>query len=280
MKYLKLAMLPWLIWSWPAHATLDLAALETPGWQEFVRGDFYAALSKGRAANTANGYALACRSGLTLGGFLEKEEAAIRLLHEAVADCQKALQKEPGHYFAKMSLSIALSFEGKRLKRVAYAKQAKAHIEELITAEPGNALGYGALAAWHTEVSAAGFWARMILGARRKLAKRYFEKALEMGAMDFPLQFEYVKFLARGNKAARAKALKAADKLMRQSSPLAIDKIILQKCTELRAILQAGRKKAILKAVNDASAFKDVEKMAHLKALPLESSPQSISSSQ
>jgi len=256
-----------------AEATAADARMTTAGWEEFVRGDFVAAQEKGRASATADGYALACRSGLVRGGFLETGAAAVSHLHSAATDCANALRITPDHYSARMSLSIALSFEGKRLRRVAYPKKAKMLIESLITTQPDNPLGYGALAAWHSEVSAAGFLARMVLGARRKTSRGLFHKAQKMGAIDFPLQFEYVKFLARGNKSDRAKALVLADTLIKQVPAMAIDRIIQEKCSLLLGALRTNKKKSILEALKQASAFYSIENAAHLDAYSIEGLP-------
>jgi len=269
IKYLKFAFLSLLVCTAPLHASTAETDVATLGWHEFVRGDFREAIVLGRTAGTANGYALACRSGLTLGGFVVKGTETITLLHDAATDCQKALALNPDHYFARMSLAIALSFEGKRLRRVAYAKRAKVYIQDLIAAEPDNALGYGALAAWHAEVSAAGFWARLLLGAKRKLARENFQKALGMGAIDFPLQFEYVKFLARGNGADRLRAVELADAIKAQPSSLAVDMLIKERCARLRPVLIRGGKKAIRAALKEVSAFRHIEDLAAIEPFPL-----------
>jgi len=241
-----------------------------PGWPEFVSGDFEEARKKGQQHASADGYAHACRTGLVLGGFLYRDKASIEALHTAINDCDKALRLNPQHYFAKMSLAIGLSFEGKRLKRPSYPKRAKAYIEELIDQEPHNPLGYGALAAWHSEVSAAGFFARITLGARRKYAKKNFEKALKMGAVDYALKFEYVKYLARGNKAERQKAVVSARQLLNEPTLLALDEILHERCRHLLQALENNNKRQLKKALKESTAFQYVVTEHEKARFPLE----------
>lgn len=243
---------------------------EPPGWAAFVAGDYNTAKLEGRNAQSAEGSAHACRAGLVLGGFIDKGPAAIHSLHGAIHDCNEALKLDPKHYFAKMSLAIALSFEGKRLKRPAYPKRAKLYIDELIIQQPNNPLGYGALAAWHSEVSAAGFFARIALGARRKHAKAYFQKALRMGAVDFPLKFEYVKFLARGNKSDRQKAIIEGKKLIAEPIELALDKILKSHCANLVRALEINKKHALKLALRESMAFNDLIPERDIARFPLE----------
>lgn len=247
-----------------------LAASEPPGWAAFVEGDFALSREQGRAADSAEGLAQACRAGLVQGGFAEKGQVSINSLHRAISDCADALQKDPSHFYAKMSMAIALSFEGKRLSNPAYPKAARAYLLELVSQEPQNPLGYGALGAWHSEVSAAGFFARLALGARRKKARANFEKALEMGAIDYALKLEYVKFLARGSKKERRRALQAAQALLREKPETAFDKLLKSRCEILLTALQDGKKRSIKKALKSISAFQNAPPEKHVRKFPLE----------
>lgn len=253
-----------LLWS-----TTDVQA-EAPGWAAFVAGDFGRARQEGKADGSAEGLSQACRAGLVLGGFVEAGPAAITSLHRAITDCDQALRLQPGHFYAKMSLAIALSFEGKRLMRPRYAKRAKAYIQELIAQEPENPLGYGAIAAWHAEVSAAGFMARLLLGARRKQAKANFATALQLGAIDYALRFEYVKFLAHGTRSERRDALIAAKELMQVKPVLALDKILQKRCAALIGALEQGDKRTINTALKKSTAFQNASPENIVVRFPLD----------
>lgn len=262
-------MVKFVIFVFLITSASPVIAAAPPGWEAFKQGDFYEARDAGRADAGAEGLALACRAGLVLGGFMETGKAAVQSLHGAISDCNKALGTSPAHYFAKMSLAIALSFEGKRLKRPSYPARAKAYILELIEAEPNNPLGYGALAAWHSEVSAAGFLARIALGARRKKAAKNFEHALKLGAIDYALRFEHVKFLARGNKADRKLALAQAKELSEGGPNMAFDLLMQKQCLRLVDALSRDNKREIKATLKDVAAFQNVSDERQVARFPL-----------
>jgi len=249
--------------------SLPLAA-QPPGWDAFVSGDFEKARSAGQKDGSAEGLAHACRAGLILAGFKEKGTKAIQSLHMAIRNCNAALQLQPDHFFAKMSLAIGLSYEGRRLKRPSYPLRAKAYLQELIVQEPMNPLGHGALAAWHSEVSAAGFIARIALGARRSKAEKSFKLARIREGTDYALRFEYVKFLARGNKKMRLLALAEAQSLIQESKLSAFDHILKKHCEILAAALEKNSKRAIKTALKQASAFQNASSEREVARYPLE----------
>ncbi|MBL4790058.1 MAG: hypothetical protein JKY60_13825 [Kordiimonadaceae bacterium] len=239
------------------------------GAEEYVRGDYYEARALARAANTSDGYSNACQSGLVIGGFLETGAEAVASLHGAIDDCIKSLEMAPDHYLAKLSLSVALSFEGKRLQKTSYPKHAKALIEQLIQQEDRNPIGYGAMGAWHSEISAAGFFARLLLGARRKNAKFFYSQALKLGVDDYALKLEHIKFLARGNKTERKKAEELAHDLLATPTNNAFDSLLKSKCHLLLYAVQSGRKNNIKQSLIDISAFRNIANFGAVKAYPL-----------
>lgn len=236
--------------------------------QAFVAGDYVTAQHIGRESNTASGLTIACRAGLVMGGFYSKDNEATTLLHTAIKDCTAALTIDPLHFDAQMSLAIALSYEGKRTKKTFYPKHARMMLEALVGKHPDNALAYGALAAWHSQVSAAGFFARIVLKASRKQAKQLFEEAFRHGAIDFPLHVEHLKFLAAGSKAERQQALIAAKALVETPVSTSFDKLLQERCKTILTALKTGKKKEIKIAINAASAFNTAEGWKDEEAYP------------
>lgn len=273
LRYTTVALM--LLFSLPLFASPAQEAQETAAEKAFHLGDFNLARTLGRKGGSADALAQACRAGLVIGGFLEKGPTAIRSLHGAITDCDKALRLKPHHFTAQISLAIALSFEGKRLNRPKYPLRAQAYILDLIKQDPTNPVGYGALAAWHSEVSARGFWARLLLGARRKKAAENFARALELGmqgfgVIDYALRLEYVKYLARGNKKSRRKARTEAEKLLLLKGRDAFDEILRERCKHILTALKGGKKSSIKAAVEAATAFQNASPEHSVERFPLE----------
>ncbi len=167
-----------------------------------------------------------------------------------------------------MSLAIALSFEGKRVKSIFYPKAARQLLENLLREHPDNALAYGALAAWHSQVSAAGFFARLALKASRKKAEKLFEEAFDHGVIDFPLRMEYLKFLAAGSKKEHIKAIGVAKALVAETVNSEFDRLLQKRAAELLEALHTEKKRNIKKAIKNISAFSTAEGWEDFDSFP------------
>jgi hypothetical protein len=241
------------------------------GWPTFVAGDYKKAHNQGHNENTAEGLALACRSSLVTGGYLETDSASADALHEAIKDCAAALALQPDHFNAKLSLAIAVGYEGKRLRKPQFPKLSRALLEELVKAHPDNSTAIAALAAWHSEISAAGWLARLYFRTSREKARALFDNAFAKGPLEFALKMEYAKFLARGKKAERKEALALLTALERSDTVLAQDALLKAKCSPLREALELGKKRAIKTSLKQCSAFNDPDK--EKGAFPIETLP-------
>jgi predicted Zn-dependent protease len=236
------------------------------GWQEFKEGNFEAAVSVSAADNSADSLTLNCRSNLVIGGFKTQGDEAIDALHKALTSCQQAIEKEPNHIIARMSYAMALGFEGKRLNSPSLATKSRKQIEKILEANPENALANGALGGWHSEVAAAGFLARIALGAKRSKAKTQFSKAISTGTLDIPLKFEYIRYLARGKKAERAEAIQEIDALLDLEPGYAFEEMLQDRARELRPVVAAGKSGAIKKKLDELSPFFGITKWGKKQA--------------
>lgn len=236
--------------------------------RHFLLGNFEEARDIGRKDRSAEGLTIACRASLVIGGFQKSDSRATENLHAAIDDCLLAYELDPTYFDAQVSLAIALSFEGKRKKRVFHPKQAKALLENLVERYPESAISYGALAAWHAQVSAAGFLARMALGASRKKAALLFDTAFDKGVIDFPLKFEYLKFLSLGSKKERQKATLYAKQLIAEKVGSYFDELLQKRAEQLHVALLTNKKKTIKNAVKEASAFSNAEDWKKAPAYP------------
>lgn len=232
---------------------------------QFMKGEFRAAREAAQKGRSADAAFLACRSGLIIGGFYENGARAVQSLHQALVDCEQAVLRDPGHRAARLSLALAIAFEGKRLKKAKHAKTARKIIELLVEEDPTDPVAMAALGGWHSEVAAAGTLARMVLGARNRIARQYFSEAFAGPYKDLPMQFEYAKFLARHGKEDRTAALLLCDQIIKAPPSDAFDALVQEQAESLKFYLKTERKKKIIDVVKNLAAFDDIEKSKAIK---------------
>lgn len=236
----------------------------TPGWDAFVAGDLMAARAMAQKAAkdnpTADSFALACRAGLAIGGFMETGEQAVQSLHQSLKDCEQALGLDPNHYVAALSHAIAIGFEGLRLRKVSYARASKREIEAFIRLYPQNALARGSLAGWHAAVAEEGWLARLFLGASRARAKSLYAEALVLPNLEAPLTYEYIRFLARGNAPDREKAVDLAAQMLAWPPKDGFEAILHERLKPLVAALKSADDGRIEEGVLVAKPFNGIDK--------------------
>lgn len=233
-------------------------------------GSYADARMIGREDGGVEGLMAACQAGMLLGGFYESDIAAVESLHGAAKDCRSVVALESSHLNANITLAIIVGLEGKRWRKPGLAKQSRRRIEKVLADYPTMPTAHGALGGWHSEVSAAGFLARLYLGAKRKTADTYFRSAIEKGERSFAFYVEYIKFLARGKKADRAEALKIGLDILKQPSIDAVDRLMKENISKIAAALNAQDKKALKKAIASATAFNEIEKWRNTPVLDIQ----------
>lgn len=234
-----------------------------PGWDAYVSGDLKTARALAQKASqdnpSADSYALACRAGLAIGGFLETGEAAVASLHQSLNDCEQALELEPDHYVAALSHAIAIGFEGLRLRKVAYARASKREIEAFIQRYPQNALAKGSLAGWHAAVANEGWLARFFLGASRARAKSLYAEALVLPNLEVPLTYEYIRFLATGTDSDRQKAASLASQVLSAIPNDGFEVILYGRLETLLSALKSKDENLIEQSVAAATPFRGID---------------------
>ena len=228
----------------------------------FALGHYEAAIGAGRTAGGIAGLTIACRAGLTLGGLVENGIGAVARLHDALGDCIAAHRTDPDNVVARVSLALAIGFEGKRLKRPSYARAARRLIENGLERNGDSMLLHGALAGWHGEVSAAGALARMVLGARSSRAAHHFQQALALdGNNDLPLRYQYARFLARrGGDEETRQARALLETIIAQVPADHLERLLQDRARSLLQALDSGKKRRLSRALKSSGAFVGIEK--------------------
>lgn len=267
MKYALLVLLAM------TAAAAQAAELLTRADEAYREGDFHLARNLYHQDGSAAGLMGACRTGLVIGGFHEAGDKAVGTLHQAISDCASAAalgdKGTPEHVNARISYAIGIGLEGKRLKKLRYAKASKRLLEDLIVVWPNNSTLQAAIGGWHSEVHEAGFLARLLLGAKRHVAEEHLLMAIALAPSDMGARFEYMKFLARGKKDDRAMALEECDRLLALEAAGAFEYFLQQKTQEIRNALLSGKKKLLKAALGAASPFADIGDWRDLPPYPL-----------
>ena len=248
-----------------------------PGWDAYVSGDLMTARESAQNAArenpTADSFALACRAGLAIGGFMETGETAVQSLHQSLKDCEQALRLEPEHYVAALSHAIAIGFEGLRLRKASYARASKREIEAFIQLYPQNALARGSLAGWHAAVADEGWLARLFLGASRARAKSLYSEALVLPNLEAPLTYEYIRFLAGGNAPDRKKAASLASQMLSGFPKDGFEAILHKRLEILASALRSADEKLIEESVEKATPFSGIDDWGRPSAVEIAAYP-------
>ncbi|MFC4346629.1 hypothetical protein ACFO5Q_02060 [Kordiimonas lipolytica] len=255
-----------LLFLGPPSAHADVNA----GWEAYRAGDYQKARDLFEAAGGAEGYAAACRTGLVLGGFFENGETQVHTLHRALDDCNAAIELDGDQLDARISYAVGLGFEGKRLKKVKYAKASRRKLEDLIVVSGDYGILHAALGGWHTTVYEAGFFARLALGAKRGIARQQFEKAVTLAPNDIGVRFEFIKYLAYGKKDEHKEALEEIKQVSALPAHDAFDRFLVAQARTIGAMIVAGSEDGLEAALEAATPFASIRDHKNLPAYPLE----------
>lgn len=203
---------------------------------------FAEAKEAGRAAGTAQGYALACEAGLVLGSYFEQSGARVRTLHRAIEDCAQAITSGGAGVGPYVNYAIGFGFEAKRLHSVGAASDSKKLFMEAVALFPDSGFAHAALAGWHSNVTRQAGLGRIALGASRQDARRHFDIAIGLDPENLAVRFEQLRFLVAGDRKDRRAALDAAAAMSTMTPRTAFDAFVLAQTPALAAALSGSEK--------------------------------------
>lgn len=157
-------------------ALADAAAAFRAGkWPQVVRD--------GRAEATAASLVLAGRAQLSIAGYETRDKAAaLAIVTRAEQDFDAALAKAPTSLDAQLQKAVAIGYRAQLTRGIGLAKESRRRFEAVRTADPSNALAWGALGGWHggSIASVGSFMAGMALGAKKAEMERCYAQALKL----------------------------------------------------------------------------------------------------
>ena len=223
----------------------------------YDKGNFKQASLMAEAQNDLEGYSLALRAALAHGGHVAREKEAVEWLGRAERLSDKLMSLDSSSFQNRLAAAIVISYRSKRQRSVSLVNRAKHLIEGLVQDYPDEAMAYGALAGWHSEISAAGLLPRLILGGSRSKAGKYFEKARSLNATKISLNLERAKYLARGGETERNRSKEVLLSIIKADPQDAFDHLLQENADKLLKAVNTGKKATIKQIIVEISAFPD-----------------------
>lgn len=223
----------------------------------YDKGDFKQASLMAEVQGGLEGYSLALRAALAYGGHVARGKEAVEWLERAERLADKLMSFDDIGLRNRLSAAIVISYRSKKQRSVSLVNNAKHLIEGLIEDYPNEAMVHGALAGWHSEISAAGFLPRLVFGASRGKAGQYFDKARSLNDAKISLNLEYAKYLARGNEKERNRAKVLLLSIIKENPEDAFERLLQENANKLLIAVNTGKKKVIKRIIAEISAFPD-----------------------
>lgn len=242
--------------SFPAGAAGFAAEISEPGRREFAAGDFPAARDVGRGDGSGEGLAIACHAGLVLASYLETGEAAVSSLHGAILDCAEAIGRGDVRADTFIGYAIGIGFEAKRLSSRRLGVSSRRLMEAATARFPGSGFAYAALGGWHSSVSEEGLLTQAVLGASRNEARKQFAQSLRLESENFAVNYEYLRFLAYGDRKERAEGSLLAARLLGELTPSdRYEELLRGRAAIIAAALREGGAKPMARALQETEPF-------------------------
>lgn len=226
----------------------------------YDEGQFEAALAAARALNTADGFALASRTGLVLVRYFMAPGERPAAIAAALADAQQALEMDPDHLEGNLQAAISIGYRGKLRRSISDAWAGRRYIDTALAHHPESSWARAALGGWNGEVvmEAGRFFASALFGAKRKRAVRHFRSAVEAEPGNIGIRTSFAITLLRFRRSRfEAEAITLLSGTISLAAENALDEILLQQSRDLLLALREGRRgdlKALLKRL---TAFAD-----------------------
>lgn len=223
-------------------------------------GAYEAAIEKGRAEATVEGYVAAAKSGLYLAAYQEKDKkTARRLLAEATADAQAAVGLEPEHIDANLQLAIAEGYAARIKMSPGRAKKARERAQWLVQAAPDNGYVLGLLGGWHGEAVAAfgKLIADVTVGASTAQFQTHFDAAVAAAPNNALITAYYARLLLAINDPGMAeKAAQLLSTIETAQPKDAFEVFMKQRAIDLKTALETGERKTLKTLIKAQRPFR------------------------
>jgi len=212
----------------------------------YVAGKYSEAERAATAEGTADGYALAARSGLAAETM--RVEPCLECLKQAEDSALRAIAADPHLVEGHIEYVIAIGFEARLIGMIrahfkGYAEKAKQHIDAALAIDPANPWAWAALGNWNIEIVQDGgpTLAHLLYGATVKNGLADFARAIAAAPDSLVLQYHYALALAAYDHNAYRVAISGALARATAGAPQTAYEAFAQKCArELLIAWKAG----------------------------------------
>ena len=156
--------------------------------QLFDEGKFLEAATMGEQLGTSDSLALAAEACGIYGRYLAPSGESKAIYQRGEADAAKAIELDPDNTYAHVQSAHTMGRYSQEIGVLAalnqgYAGRVREALDNALEREPDNVTAHVSLAAWHAEiVYAAGvIMGKVLYGANKTDAMKYYERALELG---------------------------------------------------------------------------------------------------
>jgi len=197
---------------------------------------------------TVKGLKFALRAELVLAQYIYKPEARLASIEKGLEDADKAMEMAPNDVEIIISTGILVGLRGRYNQSISDAKEAARLFEKAIEIDPNQSWALGALGSWHAEtIAEAGVIAgHLILGAKKKLAWEYFDRAIGVEPENLAIRAAHVRALFKIKRKKNTEEIKKnIAYILSQPAKNALEKILKEQIRQIDAAWKAGDEKTL-----------------------------------
>lgn len=225
----------------------------------YSAGQYQRAAEQARQLGTADGFALAARAELVVAAYIEAErDLALLSLEQAARDAQNAIVLDPTHIEGRLQAAIAQGYQARIERSPSLARDAKALIDDVLSARPDHAYALATLGGWHGETIATigGFLAALTTGASKKEFMQAFDAALEADKDNPAIRAYYARILLDiGGKKFERRAEEVLDEAISLHPRDAFEAMLQEGARRLRTAYESGDKATLKETLQSLTPF-------------------------
>lgn len=178
---------------------------------------------------------------LTTAAFQSTDKKqAEALVNQALSQANATLTANPNDREGKLQQALAIGYRAKLTKTPGDAKTSHRLVDGLVAANPRDAEFQLAMAGWHLDAVAAGFFVATLLGAKKDVGLAALDRAVALGGDRAFFKSMAAMMRIRANPDDIAGARSLAEQAAIAPTPTALDRIGQREAQAMLPTLRAG----------------------------------------